>query len=126
MVFIWLYIVFLGFYSPTTKVGVLVRQRVPVSEFSVGRESSPGPPAYFCGEHRFPAGRESSPAVPPRFTRCSPDQSPRVEKRENIKREREKRGRRERKDKRQETREKRKGRRERERDRLEKKEGRRE
>ena len=98
-------------HSPTTKVEVLVRQRVPVSEFSVGRESSPGPPAYFCGEHRFPAGRESSPAFPPRFTRCSPDQSPRVEKRENIKRERE-RERREReerdktRDKRQERREK--------------------
>jgi hypothetical protein len=121
---IWFYIVV--FYSPTTKVGVLVRQRVPVSEFSVGRESSPGPPAYFCGEHRFPAGRESSPAVPPRFTRCSPDQSPRVEKRENIKRERERREGEERektRDKRQERREKGE---ERERDRLEKKEGRRE
>ena len=85
------------YYSPTTKVGVLVRQRAPVSRFSAGRESAPRfpRPVSSCAPisrraRKFPRG---SPVVPPT--------NPLVEKRE---REREER-----------TREKREGRRDRER-----------
>jgi hypothetical protein len=101
---IWFYIVV--FYSPTTKVGVLVMQRVPVSGFSAGRESSPRFPRLFSScapisrrARKFPRG---FPAVPPWF----PPPIPSCRK-EREERERERREKRERGDKRQETRDKR-------------------
>jgi hypothetical protein len=125
---IWFYIVV--FYSPTTKVGVLVRQRVPVSGFSAGRESSPRFPRLFSScapisrrARKFPRG---FPAVPPWFPPPIPACRKEREEREREREREEREEREERRDKRQETREKREGTRERERDRLEKKEGRRE